>query len=871
MASFVDQIPTFNPYIQQLPVEDMVTVGMEKQRRYDEGIQKIQSQIDNIAGLDVVRGIDRKYLQSKLNQLGNQLRTVAAGDFSNFQLVNSTSGMVNQLTKDKYIQNAVRSTGMYRKALENREAYQKEGKTSPSNDWLFNMEVNDWMNSKSIDSQFSSDYRPYTDWKANAREILKSIKEDAVISDDAFMPDGSLADAVIREQFKGIRPEKIQQALLEGLTPADFQQMQIDGRYQYSNYSAEEFVKSVNDSYSQRFDQISDKRTQLLVEKDKTSDAEEKSEFEKRIVGLDNDLNRIQKEYDNIAQTFQSGDLESAKARLFTTNFMTNFSLAHSYSEISKTYENSPLADAAWRRNKLYLELKQRDDHHRDNLAVKWAAHSLQERKFEKEFPSDVRPLSEGLTADSITRNDIINSIDDLKIKLNREKGNILELSGNYTPEEVTLFLKYANGEKLSNEDNKKALEMDKYLTGLEMNSNNGSMNDILLSSAFDSLKGIQSRLDFQMNTYNSILNDADSKPEFDIPSALSKLTPVSFRQNNVEYNYTPEELISSYKNIFKYVTSSRDPVLEISKYKFDDEGAMANLSPKELAIYNVYKKKHSGGALFTHESKFYRAFEDYNKQGGSIITKKTKQKETYINEKVNERFAGMQPVTHTIPLANKEDKDRFVSQMQVFLTRSKNQKGGLPEGENINDLEKIIGALTSANVKVQQFSDFQEPSYRIELLGGKSDKPSTAGFNISHTNFVEMFGYKYLPNPYEQSFYRIEKRLTASKPTAGGVRTTATDGEIVVTESNAYLDKKDFPSLNSYKGIKANVIESNYPNGEFKYVINAIIYNPKTREWSPNINLNKDLGLLNYAQVVNLMNVMNDVWVDNLLNPKKK
>ena len=45
----------------------------------------IQSNIDNIAGLDIVRGVDKAYLQSKLNQLGNNLMTVAAGDFSNFE------------------------------------------------------------------------------------------------------------------------------------------------------------------------------------------------------------------------------------------------------------------------------------------------------------------------------------------------------------------------------------------------------------------------------------------------------------------------------------------------------------------------------------------------------------------------------------------------------------------------------------------------------------------------------------------------------------------------------------------------------------------------------------------------------------------
>ena len=101
MASFTDKIPQFNPYVQQLPVEAMVKVGMAKQQQYDEGVQKIQTSIDNIAGMDIANDVDKQYLQSKLNQLGNNLTAVATGDFSNFQLVNSVNGMTNQITKDE--------------------------------------------------------------------------------------------------------------------------------------------------------------------------------------------------------------------------------------------------------------------------------------------------------------------------------------------------------------------------------------------------------------------------------------------------------------------------------------------------------------------------------------------------------------------------------------------------------------------------------------------------------------------------------------------------------------------------------------------------------------------------------------------------
>jgi len=145
MASFTDAISTFNPYVQQLPVDAMVKVGMYKQQKYDEGVQKIQSEIDRVAGMDVIRDVDKQYLQSRLNELGSKLKTVAAGDFSNFQLVNSVGGMATQIGKDINVQNAVSSTAWYRKQAAEMEKAISEGKSSASNQWDFSEQVNGWL------------------------------------------------------------------------------------------------------------------------------------------------------------------------------------------------------------------------------------------------------------------------------------------------------------------------------------------------------------------------------------------------------------------------------------------------------------------------------------------------------------------------------------------------------------------------------------------------------------------------------------------------------------------------------------------------------------------------------------------------------
>jgi hypothetical protein len=129
-------------------------LGTQKQKAYEEGIQKIQTQIDNISGLDIVKDGHKAYLQSKMNELGNRLKSVASGDFSNFQLVNSVSGMTKQVASDPIIQNAVASTAKFRKEQSNMEADIKEGKSSPENQWDFNINANNWFQSDDLKEGF---------------------------------------------------------------------------------------------------------------------------------------------------------------------------------------------------------------------------------------------------------------------------------------------------------------------------------------------------------------------------------------------------------------------------------------------------------------------------------------------------------------------------------------------------------------------------------------------------------------------------------------------------------------------------------------------------------------------------------------------
>lgn len=240
MASWTDAITQFNPYVSTLPVEAMVKVGMEKQRRYDEGVQKIQAQIDQVAGLDVLRDVDKNYLQSKLNQLGSDLRTFAASDFSNYQLVNSVAGMTKQISKDNNVQNAVSSTAWYRKQVQEMESATKNGKSSVQNQWDFNEKANKYISSTDLNQKFTDRYTQYIDVDKKMLDVLKQLHPNLTEQDIPYErnADGSLnynkiASAMSRITKETVSANQIENAVRASLSPDDMNQLSINGRYTF--------------------------------------------------------------------------------------------------------------------------------------------------------------------------------------------------------------------------------------------------------------------------------------------------------------------------------------------------------------------------------------------------------------------------------------------------------------------------------------------------------------------------------------------------------------------------------------------------------------------------------------------------------------
>jgi len=318
MASWKDKAPTFNPYIAQQPVEAMVKVGMYKQQKYEEGYKKIQDSIDKVAGLDIVRDLDKQYLQGKLNTLSDELKTVAAGDFSNFQLTNSVAGMASKIIDDTNVQNAVSSTINYKNGMKEMDAANKEGKGNPANTHDFQTSAQKWL-SGDLETGFSSKYQPYVPVKQNALKIIKELTGNSNITEDIFTKDKNgnmvISDSILRTELAGVSPERIQKALRAGLSQSDFNQLQIDGRYKYSSAKHEDIVGSIQSYGQSSIDFYTDKIQELEQAKLTTNSVPQQSSIQDNIDILKKQLEESQKAYVGIAEMVEQNP-EGAKGML---------------------------------------------------------------------------------------------------------------------------------------------------------------------------------------------------------------------------------------------------------------------------------------------------------------------------------------------------------------------------------------------------------------------------------------------------------------------------------------------------------------------------------------------------------------------------
>jgi hypothetical protein len=364
----------FNPYVQQLPVEAMAKVGMYKQQKYEEGVQKIQSYIDNVAGLDIERDVDKKYLQSKLDELGGKLKSVAAGDFSNFQLVNSVGGMATQIAKDPFVSAAVLSTANDRKNQTRMMEDEKSGKLTPHARYNYELKRSAYLNNTNLAGadgkpiQFGGQYTPSWDIDKNLMEAIDAVGEGKWTSSQIFKKDPStgailydvqkvkdpktgkmveinkgpiLSEYAVKEIREGKFSENIKSAIDLVLSrPEAQQELAMRGVYTYRGYDdVNDFIQQYEREKADGINILESRKLEILAKATEETDPERKKALQQLADKTEDDIKTLSENQDpRVKQALESRDLDSYKALIYSQGFKNQYAKAYTTETLSRDY-----------------------------------------------------------------------------------------------------------------------------------------------------------------------------------------------------------------------------------------------------------------------------------------------------------------------------------------------------------------------------------------------------------------------------------------------------------------------------------------------------------------------------------------------------
>tara|TARA_R100000479_G_scaffold156667_1_gene93188 strand:- start:13678 stop:16338 length:2661 start_codon:yes stop_codon:yes gene_type:complete len=866
MASYLDNIPTFNEYVEQRPVDDMLKAGLYKQQRYEEGVQKIQDSIDNIAGLDVIRDIDKQYLQSKLNALGGQLADFAASDFSNFQLVNSVNGMTKQLASDPVILNAVGSSSAYRKQLESMQKIDADGKGSDSNRFIFNEAVNSWLNGD-INTRFDAVYKPYVNYQDQALDIVKALvqADNPQVTDVAFDYDENgnviaIRDAITKIKIEGISAAQIQSALQSGLTADAFQQMANDGRFNYAGVEAESFADDLNSAYTETFNQILAEKTNLEGILASAQEGEEKLRIQQDIEALDRQANMLRAEYQDVSSTFSTGDVESAKAKLYTTNWLKNFSNSHQNIKKSVTFETSPFKtvqlkqeEMRYRRENDLRNYLQRNQQHEERMEIENQKLDLLKNPY---GPVDL-------------------GFENLKDKTN--------------PEVIALYEADVEASLNLAEQSKNNI-LNKY------NLNEDTLKDMLIAVA-ERPQSVRFDLREDLISYSEIQQNANRNADIlaGLRTEAENIYPEAQMEGNKSFTFrdgTP----GSYLEFSKIVTEIFEPEFQNSRtgdgnplfneadiergYKLfgvpgDFNGIDNALLSKYFDIYVAGFKdsNYIFGNPFAEEygmdgDKFKNIFydvndfkDDYREGPWSDVLN---QRNEYIATELKKSNMIVQPVSIQIPLRNTEEIRTFKGVVGNLI-----QDDAARDGQSEENLIPIIDNLQSANVV-----KMGDGNYKLRIVG----KTNKAELKLSPAQYQSIFRGRFDEPPNIAAFNRLylpsmldtRPPLTQNQFTGEWSRepqtfySTSLDMQYETNLNNAALHgARDFPNIQLF-GVSGNIVSSTNPNQDgtmFKLMLN--IYDPAREQLVEGLlfpgNIARD-------KVVPTLQNLNDAFIFQLL-----
>lgn len=860
MASFTDNnIPKFNPYVQQLPVEAMVQVGMEKQKRYDEGVQKIQSSIDTIAGLEVASDVDKAYLQSKLNELGNNLTAVAAGDFSNYQLVNSVDGMAKQLVYDPNIQNALSSTARLKKEQARKEKAIQEGKSSPENEWWFNNQVGSYLSSTKPGESFNGQYIEYKDVDKKLRDLASKLKEidssidnpyqrdnlgrtlyynsDGSVSTDASKGGKPKFDTVmLTTKIKGIGAEKILNNFYDSLDEGDKRQLNITAQYHYKDATPITFQNDIIRTYNEKkkiySDAIVDASVQLA-----TADLTP----EKRML-LEKDLNKakdllynggLDKQMQEEMQTVDTeAEANSYKYKIYTQKYLTNLAKDLSNESKSTVYSENPGWNAYMKQKEFEFKVQRANQEHQEWLA----GHLLEKEKFKYTKEKDAREEAKNQTLvtpgaintdlPQVTLDDVWLDIEKLngdKQNINNKYASVLfpKLKGEEKQKALdSLYKEYKINPKKSLTPNQREYLKERSSIEVKLTDKNN-----LYNSAVEATSNYDEFIERTINNEKGVMNTHTGKTMY-TASSMYRMFNEAINKYSSSTSFTDD---MGNKSFSKQISPSF-----LNKYKGTSKYALAK------SIYNGY----NGTGMSPDEKVIYNRIQDISKNVNSKVKSVLKEQQRKQSDYIMQHMPEYQTQVGTVNMDNKDVVNRL-DQLLTAKAVQFEQRGALDQNKP-DDYDPDTVATIRKN-------ESKTAGYQIvKNYDGSATLVVTNGTDVQRVPMSQSEMMTYFPEYSRRNIVSDIKSAVIASPN----KTTNLSGSI--DPVNARMDGFTIPGLSGSgleEKVRYDVIGAPFNDGSDNDKFQVVMYYNSSKGW-----ITKVVNESEYATEQGVSNIINNI-----------
>lgn len=748
MASFTDQISKFNPYVAQLPVDAMVKVGMYKQAQYDAGVQKIQSYMDNIAGMDIYNEGDKEYVQSKLNELGNNLKSVAAGDFSNQQLVNSVGGMATQIAKDPLVLNAVANTAAFKKTVARIEKDQADGKSGANNIQDFYDQAKPWMESKKPGAKFQANYSQYRDVNKTAMEAIKALHPMLRSIDIPFeVVDGrinteKIADAMKRNKIEGVTEGQIETALRAALTSEDYNQLAIDGRVTFRDVSPDKLnaivandLRTVKEINGNEIGKLMAQLPAQVQDPTKTSEINDRIEFyKKQGYIMRNDKGELEDVTgtldDQAKEDYQlvKDNPNKVKESIYRQGFFRQWGNAFKWSSEDYRYEDNPFKKVEqWNADmelKWATENRLKTESERDYaLKLKEDARKDKELqlKLEEAYGSPGMPIEEGNATDNVLKaeeriNAQIKSVNDGVLDKRKQL-----IGKGYTDAQINNMV--ADYQKNGNKANIPATEI-------------GIIQDILKDTQYSS-DLVKLRDDTRAEVNAEIDNEAGTKKleaqrKLDLSSFDNSAKTEIISNSNAKISLTARNLADAYENGRISLAQDVAPLGQLTLVLTDDNGTKHVFQANKVGATKNAWLRTLVPKLSNYASTYQKADKDLNAR-----------REQAFKERLAPRVAELVPTITAIGFGkDKTVPTNIANNLSAFITAASSKAIAADDKFKVATASKYLSGDELKNTRVllrQNGSTYQA------VIKSETDPENLQVINLSEKQAIDIFGEKYV------------------------------------------------------------------------------------------------------------------------------